>query len=161
VSKLLKWWLLAGVMLLLLAGCRQSTDLSQPPDIRYGEDVCERCNMIISEARYAAAYVTTTGVTHRFDDIGGMLVYWHESDDEVAIFWVHDFPTATWLTSDKATFVYAPEQITPMGLGIVAYADSSLAQTMAAQQGGTVYQFAELQAQSVIGGENANQYHDE
>jgi copper chaperone NosL len=58
----------------LLVACGSEVDFDDPPDIVYGEDVCERCSMIINEARYAAAYVTEDGEAHRFDDIGGMVM---------------------------------------------------------------------------------------
>ena len=56
-------FLLALLVGLFLAACGSGTDLEEPPDIRYGEDVCQRCAMIINEARYAATYVTPDGQT--------------------------------------------------------------------------------------------------
>lgn len=131
---------------LLIAACSTAPDLDQPPEIRYGEDTCERCYMIINEARFAAAYVTREGDSRRFDDIGGMLAYNQEMSEDVAVFWVHDFDTEEWLKADEAYFVESDNQHTPMGFGIVAFAGRDRAEEWAAEQDGMVMTFSELLA---------------
>ena len=126
-----------------LAACRSGIDFSQPPDIVYGEDVCERCYMIINEARYAAAYVTEDGKAHLFDDIGGMFAYDNAAAGDVIVHWVHDYDTQEWLKAEEAHYVKA-DHITPMGFGIVAFADQERAEAWAAEQGGLVTTFDEL-----------------
>ena len=49
---------------------------AQPPEIHYGEDVCDACGMLISEAKFAAASVDQDGTAHKFDDIGDLLDYY-------------------------------------------------------------------------------------
>lgn len=134
---------------IVMSGCGSEINFDEPPDIRYGEDVCDRCNMIISEARFAAAYVTLRGQVRRFDDIGGMMDYYHDKKEEIAVFWVHDYTTSEWLKADDAFFVMNNELITPMGFGIVAVADKSQAETLALQEGGIVMSFEALLAQTV------------
>ena len=71
--------LLLLLLTALLAACAQGTTELAPPDIRYGEDVCVECNMIISDERFASAigYEVAPGryETASFDDIGDMLDY--------------------------------------------------------------------------------------
>lgn len=139
---------IVGLILLLLVGilvvsCGSGPNLDEPPDIRYGEDTCERCLMIINEARYAAAYVTIAGDARLFDDIGGMLAHHEEMAEDVAVFWVHDFETEEWLKADEAYYVQS-DHLTPMGFGIVAFADQSRAESWATQEGGMVMTFADL-----------------
>jgi copper chaperone NosL len=131
---------------LLAASCGSEPDFDQPPEIRYGEDTCERCLMIINEARYAAAYVTRDGQERRFDDIGGMIDHHKEMAEDVAVFWVHDYDTEDWLKAESAHFVMNADQYTPMGYGIVAFGDSGRAETWADEQGGMVMSFTDLLA---------------
>jgi nitrous oxide reductase accessory protein NosL len=126
-----------------LVACGAEVDFDRPPDIIYGEDVCERCSMIINEARYATAYVTEDGQAHLFDDIGGMLVHNAQVADDVVVFWVHDFDTEEWLKAEEAHYVRG-DYMTPMGFGIVAFAQRDRAGAWAAEQGGMVMTFDEL-----------------
>ena len=135
---------LAVLSLTLLAACGGGPDLDEPPDIRYGEDVCDRCLMIINEARYAAAYVKPDGEARRFDDIGGMVAYIDEVAEDVAVFWVHDYDTEEWLKADEAFYVESDDLVTPMGFGIVAFADRSRAEEWAAEQAGILRSYSEM-----------------
>lgn len=136
--------LLCLFCILVLAACNASPDFDDPPEIRYGEDACERCLMIINEARYAAAYVTTDGDTHRFDDIGGMMAHDHDMAEDVAVFWVHDFDTEEWLKAGGAIFVKSDNLHTPMGFGIVAFSEQDRAEVWAAENEAMVMTFNEL-----------------
>ena len=122
-----------------------------PPEIRYGQDVCEQCQMIISEPRFAAAYVTDDGDYHRFDDIGEMFLYATDRGETVRTFWVHDFHSEEWLETGDATFVHNPELTTPMGWGIAAFADRSAAEAYRATEGGTLLSATALQAEVKAG----------
>ena len=52
------WFITCVMLFLTLAACGGGTDTTQPPEILYGQDVCDECDMIISEEKYAAAYWT-------------------------------------------------------------------------------------------------------
>ena len=45
----------------LLASCSARPGEPQPPEINFGQDTCDACGMIISEARFAAAIVLNSG----------------------------------------------------------------------------------------------------
>jgi len=146
-SRLLIPFLLALSLSLAVAGCRAGDDTAGPPEIRYGEDVCDQCNMLISDPRFAAAYATEAGDTRRFDDIGGMFLYAGERDEAARAFWVHDFHDEAWVEATEATFVHNPDLTTPMGWGLAAFATLEDAQAYGDAQMGTVLTFAELQEQ--------------
>ncbi len=135
-------WLMALMLIcLFLAGCRTAADTTRPPEIVYGEQVCEECGMIISEPRYAAAYYTRDGNARSFDDIGGMCSFHLEHQEGVASFWVHDFDTEAWLAADQATYVLSEALHTPMAFGVVAFADRDRAEILAAESGGQLMSF--------------------
>jgi copper chaperone NosL len=142
--------LLAILMFAVSNGCGREVNTEAPPRIVYGQDVCDRCNMIISEERYAAAYWNEAGEARRFDDIGGMLAHIEEHGEKAVSFWVHDFETAEWIRAEEATFVVDSDLITPMGFGIVAFSDGGLAQSMAKDNEFVmVYSFTDLQAMEI------------
>ena len=130
----------------LLGACSSSPNLDEPPTILYGEDVCDRCMMIINEARYATAYTTSDGQTRRFDDIGGMIRYDLDMGEDVAVFWVHDYETEEWLKADTAFYVKDDNLHTPMGFGIIAFDSQERAESWAAEQGGMMMTFSDLVA---------------
>jgi copper chaperone NosL len=144
IAKELIKWSIVVLGLILLVGCGSGPDLDQPPDIRYGEDACERCAMIINEARYAAAYVMPDGESRLFDDIGGMAAYNDEAAEVVAVFWVHDYDSEEWLKAEEAHFVKSEDLLTPMGFGIVAFVYQDRAAEWADEQAGVVHTYSEL-----------------
>ncbi|MFW6097488.1 MAG: nitrous oxide reductase accessory protein NosL [Chloroflexota bacterium] len=140
-----------ALLILVLASCGSAGQSDGPPQIRYGEDVCDQCNMIISEPRFAAAYYTEGSETRRFDDIGEMFLYARDSGDAVRSYWVHDFHSESWLEADGATFVHDPDLATPMGWGIAAFSEADEAQAYG-EQHGDVLTFSELE-ERVLSGE--------
>jgi copper chaperone NosL len=153
MGRVLLGWVLLGFVLL---GCQSPAQFDKPPEIRYGEDVCDECRMIINEPRFAAAYMTRQGEVRRFDDIGDMVQYHRKHAEEVAVFWVHDFETEEWLQADQAIFVISPEIHTPMGHGIVAVHDRGRAERVAASSRGKVLTWQELLTQSIITEESSS-----
>jgi hypothetical protein len=91
------------LMLLLLMSCQQAV---QPPTIRYGEDACANCRMLINEAPYACAIETETGEVRKYDDFNCMFL---DSERVKPMrYWVHhhDKPDQ-WLDGEKAFYVRA------------------------------------------------------
>jgi len=135
---------------LLISGCGRQVDMEAPPVIIYGRDVCSRCGMIIEDARFAAAYMTTDGEAHIFDDIGDMLVHQADEGDEVYAYWVHDYETEAWLRGETAHYVLTAEIHTPMGYGLLAFADSGRATAFALRNDGRLLTFTELGAETTM-----------
>lgn len=149
----------AFVVLALLtavaAGCEQEPRPVQPPEIAYGEDVCDRCGMIISEERHAAGLMVEgeDGRAYRlFDDVAAVVLYDRDHPDvRILGRWVRDYATREWLIADSASYVRGEEVQTPMAFGIVATAPSR-ADSLAAELGGSVLTWSELQAMADTGG---------
>jgi copper chaperone NosL len=155
-------WLLVGAAVVVLAtasACAQPVDANTPPTIRFGEDVCTRSGMIISEAAYAAAYRTTEGDVRPFDDIGEMVLHHRERHEQVASFWVHDLATHEWLRAETAYYVVSQSIRSPMGFGVAALGTEASAREHAARLTGRVQTFNELLADESLregGGHHAD-----
>ncbi len=140
----------AILLTLLLAGwlaaCGGEAALERPPEILYGEDICEECGMLISDPRFAAAYVTADQEIRLFDDVGGMFAHDRRRQEAVAAYWVHDFPSQEWIRAERAAYVVEGGQMTPMGWGVVAFADLEPARAYAEANGGRVKSFEDMRA---------------
>ena len=121
-----------------LVACGGGADTSQPPELLYGQDVCDECGMIISEEKYASAYWTEDGQARRFDDVGEMLVFMAQNPEPTASVWVHDLNSAAWLAAGEAWFVTNSGLRTPMGTGIAVLAEEQAARALAFDQPGAV-----------------------
>ena len=141
---------------LILGGCDEGDSVA-PPRIQYGDAVCDQCNMIISDERYAAGLVVEVEpgrYEHRiFDDIGDLLVYEQEHVDEltVAAYYVHDYGSKEWIDGRSAFYISSDELLTPMGFGLAAAAQEPEAQALADEWNGVVLTFDELHAQFMSG----------
>ena len=136
------------VLLLTTAACGGSASAEpKPPTIHYGEDICEFCGMITSEERHAAAYVTSDGQGHIFDDIGDMVqLHLDKHEEDVVAFFVHDYEDEAWIRAETAFFVRSDEVNTPMLSGLAAFASSENAEALAAEFQGEVLSFDEVMA---------------
>lgn len=147
------------LILTFLVACQSPADLSEPPDIRYGEDLCTECGMIISEPRFAAAYYTVDSDARRFDDIGGMAIHHAENQEDVAHFWVHDYDTEEWIMADQAFFVMSDQIHTPMDFGVIAISNQSRAEELASKYNTMVTTFKAVM-ESFEDGTNSHEHSD-
>lgn len=142
--------LMSALFIVLLTACSGTTITPDtPPEIVYGEDVCDQCGMIISDERFAASVVIETAPSefeHRiFDDIGGMFEFVMENNDiEIASYYVHDYSSREWLDARDAYFVKSDGLLTPMSFGLVACAQQVDAEVLAREWNGDVLTFTEL-----------------
>ena len=127
------------LFLLVLCSCSNNNELN-PVDIHYGQDICERCKMIISEERFSSQMILKNGEVYNFDDIGGMITYVSENkiNPETAIIYVKDFNTKKWLTSDEAVFISLENINSPMNFGLIAVSDNEIAGNIISEHGGKI-----------------------
>lgn len=103
---------------LLLVGCQP-----EPQPIRYGEDACTQCRMTVSDERFGAELLTTTGKTYPFDSVECLAEYvLAHADAPTHSLWVtsYDAP-GDLILLDDAFFVHAPGLRSPMGRGLAAF----------------------------------------
>lgn len=135
---------LVALSLVLPLGCGREDDVDTPPTIRYGQDVCVRCGMIISDPAYAAAYRTAGGETRLFDDLGEMVLHNRQQSEATTAVFVHSYETRDWLRAEEAYFVVSSGLRTPMGVGVAAVGTEAEATQLAARVQGAVMTFDEL-----------------
>jgi copper chaperone NosL len=127
----------------LLGGCGK-LDLSQPPNIRFGQEACAYCRMIISDERFAAAMVDEGGEVLKFDDIGCLVQHEAEHLRPGGVSWVRGFEGRSWLRAREATFVYSARVNSPMNHGLAAFSDAQAAGELANEPANRTMRFSEL-----------------
>lgn len=153
MRRLKAWAILAvGLGALAASGCAER-DLSKPPRIRYGSDVCAQCRMIIQDERFAAS-ASADGHFQKFDDIGCLAAH-----TGFLRAWVHDAATGGWLEIEKAKFTYSRDFVTPMGHGFAAFATAGDAAKWAQDKAGRVITWKELEEIIRKNGRKSNEEH--
>ncbi len=132
---------LAAALTVVGSACRQAPPHG-PPEVHWGEDACAQCRMIVSERRFAAALWLRDRGRYEprvFDDVGCLVRYLHGRDETTVMGpWVWPYRGASgWKLAREAAFVRAPGLETPMGYGIVAFADEARAASFAAEHPGS------------------------
>lgn len=109
-------------MLFSLNNCSGEID-TNPKEVKYDREVCERCKMIISVRNYAAQTINPeNGKRYYWDDIGCAILWFDEEKitwEDSAITYVKDVKTGEWLDVKKAHWTYGA--ITPMDFGFSAH----------------------------------------
>ena len=121
------------LLLFLMASFAACGDKPQtgPVEVHYGEDVCERCRMIISDQRFAAQYVTKKGEAKKFDDIGCLAAELKTDggEDLASGIYVADFASGGWIDARKAHYLKSADIASPMGYGIAAFGSEEALRT--------------------------------
>jgi len=108
-------------------GCQEKQD-NGIAKMHWDRDMCDRCQMAISERKFAVQIIDP--LSHRvykFDDIG-CAVLWLDEEKipwrDKAIIWITDAKTGKWLDAKKANYISGA--ITPMAFGFAAYSNETL-----------------------------------
>ena len=117
---------------------------SGPEPLRYGADACSRCRMLLSEPGFAGEMRSARGELTRYDDVGCLLRALRESRTETPEAWVEDHQTRALVPLLKAALVAGKRVRTPMGHGIVAFADQAQARAFAEEHGARIIPLEEL-----------------
>ena len=131
-------YLILIILFSLINGCSNDNGF-KPAQINYGEDICTACSMIISEQKYSAQYILPDGTVKKFDDIGCMIDYIKKTKDEIdriSTIYVRDFESNNWINAKNAYFIYNRQIKTPMGYGIIAFANDNEASNYMKDNGG-------------------------
>ncbi len=117
-------YMILCITLFLLSGCGKESSY-EPVEIDPEVDVCEICNMSLTEEDYAAELLTKDGDVFLFDDLGCMMQFVLEEkradEDRIAKQYVKDAELGGWIELETASFAYDPEFWTPMAYGVLAF----------------------------------------
>lgn len=130
-------------LVVLLAGCGGPPPTGPVP-IAYGEDPCDICRMIISEARYAAEARFPGGKVEKYDDVGCLAERLARGGEAPIGMWVADHATSAWIPAEQAYFVLSETLPTPMGSGVAAFTARASAEEFAPKNRGRLIAFDEV-----------------
>ncbi len=119
--------LAAIVVLVVLAPTRRAG----PEPIVYGRDACARCRMHLSEPGFAGELRDAAGALAKFDDLGCLVLALADGRKDTPGAWAEDHGTRELVPLLAATLVRGKKVTTPMGHGIVAFADARAAHAFA------------------------------
>lgn len=133
----------AFVMAVVLAGCGGGPDLTQPPELRIGRDICTECGMTIDSCLFAAGYFDADGSARHFDDLGDLLQYVRKQEVVPEPVWVYDYETCEPVIAGNAAFVVSPLINAPHH-GIAAFKAATATDAFVREVGGRVISWPEL-----------------
>jgi len=107
-----------------------------PEPIRWGRDTCAECRMHLSQPGFAAEMRAPGGALTKYDDVGCLLRAMLQARAGTPEAWVEDHGGGGFVPLLGAHLVRAASAGTPMGYGIVAFADQAAARAFAAAHAG-------------------------
>ena len=120
-----------------------------PQPIAYGTESCDVCRMTISEPRFGAEVLTTTGKARKFDSIECLANYVLQARTEgtLASAWVTDYrQPGTFIAADSAVYLREAGPHSPMGMRLMAFAPGSDVAALVREFGGAPLSWPELLA---------------
>ncbi len=136
----------------LLTACGDKETSLGPPKINYGEDISEM-GMFVVDPRYTVAALPKESEDWMlFDDIGEFFKYRDANPDAgLQAMWVNDYQDEDSIKAEDAWYVKSAEIKSPMGWGIAAFRDETDADAAAAELGGVVMSWDDVQARQWAG----------
>jgi copper chaperone NosL len=108
-----------------------------PEPLRYGVDACAECRMSLARPGFAGELRDAAGALTTYDDVGCLLRAMLKTRREMRGAWVEDHASHA-LVPLAAAHLVRGATATPMGFGIVAFADERAARVHAARHRGAV-----------------------
>lgn len=125
--------LLLAMIAIILTACGKTN--TEPREIDTETDICVVCNMSITHPDYAGQVIFTNNDHLVFDDIGCLIEYLKEPEQEVEIAYIRSANTKEWIDVKTAAYLYNEEYWTPMNYGVLAFTSEEDAKTYEEQNG--------------------------
>jgi copper chaperone NosL len=104
----------------------------EPVPIRFNEDQCAYCQMIISDQRYGTELITTKGKIYKFDSIECLAAYIIEEKkgtNDLQSIWTIDFKyPEKFIDATKAWYLHSDLLKSPMGLNLSSFTEKNAAE---------------------------------
>lgn len=123
--------LIAGAVTAPALGALAACTAAAPRPIAYGHDECAYCRMVVSDARFGAALITSKGRTVVFDSVECLASWYDLGRDErgrdgARSLWVSDYNhPGKLLDAKRARYVRVAGPASPMGKGLIAIASDA------------------------------------
>lgn len=135
-----------SVILISLLGTLDSCNI-QPKPINYGNEVCEWCQMTITDQHYGTEFVTNKGKVHKFDSIECLLHYLKKNNiqtNNLHNVLVTDFEhPGKFIPASEAIYLNCKKLPSPMGASLTAFKSGKAAAKVKADQGGRLLSWDE------------------
>ncbi|SHF88717.1 nitrous oxide reductase accessory protein NosL [Ornithinibacillus halophilus] len=122
----------------ILVGCSEDVSM-EPVEIDESVDSCDVCHMGIQDKGASSQIILNDGTPKKFDDIGCMLTYYVDNQEEVGKVYVHDYHSNDWIDMVDATFIQDSSISSPMSYGIIAFESQEDAEAFQQDNGGEMY----------------------
>lgn len=148
--------LLAMLLALGLAGCNEPETAQQAlePVAFHPSDECHVCGMVISDFPGPKGQAVEKGGVYKFCSTAEMLGWWMQPENRLldAKLYVHDMGRSAWdspqdehlIDATSAYYVAGTSLKGAMGAVLASFAEEAAAQKLAAEQGGRVLRFEEI-----------------
>jgi copper chaperone NosL len=115
-----------------------------PEPIDYGRDACASCRMHLARPGFAAELRDHDGVLTKYDDVGCLVHAILTGHREVPEAWVEDHASGELVPLLSAHLVGGDPATTPMGSGLVAFADEDAAREYARATAARIMSFEDV-----------------
>jgi copper chaperone NosL len=119
---------------------------AEPREFVVNEDSCDFCRMTITDARYGAQVMLSTGKLQLFDSVDCLVGFVQGTPTSAYRgVWVSDATGGGFVAADSATFLRGSAQRGPMG-ETIAFATAAAARDAQKVHGGTLLSWATVRA---------------
>lgn len=134
------------LLIWLLSGCDPTVE-----PIRYGQDICSHCQMMIMDQKFGAELLTQKGKVYKFDSVECLLSFYNEgktvAKDEVHSLWITPFDSpGKLIAAEQAVYLQSENLPSPMGMNLSGYTALEAARAMQQRVNGKILHWEELSA---------------
>ncbi|MCK9494656.1 MAG: nitrous oxide reductase accessory protein NosL [Dehalococcoidia bacterium] len=122
----------------------EDSEADRLPSVRFGQESCAHCGMLIDDVRFVAAWIDSGDEAH-FDDIGCMVGAIETAPPSAsARFFVTEYETGDWIAAEDAFYVRSDGIRSPMAYGLAASATRLGADQIAEEVTGRLHRWHDL-----------------